>query len=243
MKLWVTRPSFDAEILSTILVTHGHEVVIESLLNINFKDIGVLNLENIQALIVTSRNGIRAAIAAKQADLFISIPLFTVGAGTAALAKALGFQNVIEGPSNAKSLLAVIQAHTVSDKGMLLHLASETLAFDLTYYLRKLGYRAICKHVYTARPVRLLSPNLLSQITIGVIDGVILLSPRTAQVYANLLEFHNVKVNAQNIIHFCLSQAVADRLLVLKVDKICIPWKPNINELLKLISNKAHQAI
>jgi len=241
MKLWVTRPAFDAELLQAKLAAQGHEAVIEPLLYIDFKDTGILELHDVQALITTSRNGVRAAAAARQASALIQLPVFTVGPGTAAMARAVGFQTVIEGSSTVDKLLPIIKENAAVKGGALLHLAGETLAFDLTGKLRSMGYRVDQKTVYVARAARQLRPSLLSEIKIGTIDGVILLSPRTAQTYLDLVLAHQVDQSAQRLVHFCLSKAVADKVSALQPHKIMIPKKPNIDAILMLTDQTTAQ--
>lgn len=241
MRLWVTRPVCDAEALRSRLVAQGHEVIAEPLLSIDFKDAGVLELTDVQGLIATSRNAVRAGAAMQQANVMKRLPLFAVGPGTAAAAKSMGFQDVIEGPSTAQALLPIIQSHAVANGGALLHLAGEILAFDLADELRQIGYRIHQVTVYVARSARELSPMLLSRMTIGTIDGVILLSPRTAQIYMDLVEAYQVRETARHFAHFCLSQAVADRLSELQPCQIMIAQRPNVNDLLMLTGQTTAQ--
>ena len=78
MRLWITRPEQDAGVLRAKLVAQGHEVEIESLLHIDFDDADPIELDDVQALIATSRNGVRAAAASDNADLARHLPLFAV---------------------------------------------------------------------------------------------------------------------------------------------------------------------
>ena len=234
MRLWVTRPATDAEVLQADLLVQGHEVVIEPLLSVDLRDSGIFNIADIQALIVTSRNGLRAIVSLPQANSLMELPLFTVGAGTATTARAYGFQKVFEGPSSAEKLLAVIQANTLSDRGGLLYFTAETKAVDLGYHLRQSGYHVREYVVYVTRPINYLSSTLISQIVVGTIQGVILLSPRTAQIYVDLIEKYQLALYAQRMVHFCLSQAVSNKLLALRPREILISERPNIYDLLRL---------
>ena len=123
MRLWITRPEQDAGVLRARLVAQGHEVVIESLLHIDFEDADPIELDDVQALIATSRNGVRAAAASDNADLARHLPLFAVGPGTASTAEALGFVHVVQGPSTAEHLVPTIVERTDVNAGTLLHLA------------------------------------------------------------------------------------------------------------------------
>ena len=60
MRLLVTRPEPDALKLRAALEERGHEATVEPLLSVSFDDTDPIDLEGVQALIATSRNGLRA---------------------------------------------------------------------------------------------------------------------------------------------------------------------------------------
>ncbi|MGI9409102.1 MAG: uroporphyrinogen-III synthase [Hyphomicrobiaceae bacterium] len=234
MRLWITRPEQDAGVLRAKLVAQGHEVVIESLLHIDFDDADPIELDDVQALIATSRNGVRAAAASDIADLARHLPLFAVGPGTASTAEALGFAHVIQGPSTAEHLLPVIVERTDVNAGALLHLAGGRLAFEIGAELQAYGYHVLQPTVYTARTARQLSVKLLQRIANAEVDGVILLSPRTAKTYVELAAAHQIERSARRMLHYCLSPAVARQLSPLQPEAVRISSRPNIAELLAL---------
>ncbi len=242
MKLWVTRPEQDAAVLRAKLVAQGHEVVIEPLLLIDFDDADPLELAGVQALIATSRNGVRAAARAPDADIARQLPLFAVGPGTASTAQALGFENVAAGTATAEMLLATIVRRSDVNGGALLHLAGGSLAFDLAGELRRIGYHVLQPTLYVARRATGLSPGLLSRISHGNLDGVILLSPRTAQTYEDLILAHQVEPAARRLIHFCLSAAVAGQLSQLQPEDIRVSKRPNIGDMLELTHQSTAQS-
>jgi uroporphyrinogen-III synthase len=242
MRLWVTRPELDAAVLRARLIGQGHEVVVEPLLIIDFTDADPIELDDVQAIIATSRNGVRAAAESPVADEVRQLPLFAVGPGTAATAEALGFENVVKGPSTADRLLQTIVAGTDVNGGALLHLAGGNLAFDLAGELRQLGYHVLQPTVYVARTAPRLSHQLLSRIVHGNIDGVIILSPRTAQTYVDLVMAHQVEHSARKLVHFCLSTAVAARLAQLQPEDVRVPNEPNIGEMLELTDQTTAQS-
>ncbi|MGI9426203.1 MAG: uroporphyrinogen-III synthase [Hyphomicrobiaceae bacterium] len=234
MRIWVTRPERDATVLRAKLVAQGHEVFVEPLLLIDFEQADPLDLIDVQALIATSRNGVRAAAESDVADVARQLPLFAVGPGTASTAEALGFDYVIKGHSTAEALLPKILSLSDVNGGALLHLAGGNLAFDLAGELRQMGYHVIQPTVYIARAATHLSIKLLTRIAVGDIDGVILLSPRTAQTYVNLVMAHQIERTARRLRHFCLSSNVAARLSQLQPEAIEVARVPNIRELLAL---------
>jgi len=242
MKLWVTRPALDAAVLRDKLIAQRHDVIIEPLLQVEFDHHVLFELDRVQALIATSRNSVRAVAASRQARALMRLPLFAVGPGTASTARTLGFQSVIQGASTAADLLSVIDRHAIIDGGALLHLAGKDLAFDLAGRLRQIGHHVRQSVVYRVYTVQKLTTATISQLERGCIDGVILLSPRTAETYVNLMLAHGIDHFACKLVHFCLSQAVADRVSRLHPADVRVPRRPNLSEILALTDQTTAQS-
>ena len=82
-------------------------------------------------------------------------------------------------------------AHIVSvaepSAGLLLHLAGDTLAGDLGGELELHGFRVLQPVVYRMRAATALADETVEQLAMGEIEGVILMSPRTATIYVSLM--------------------------------------------------------
>ncbi len=98
-----------------------------------------LELGGAQGLIVTSRNALRALAAHRELDQALKLPLFAVGDATARAARELGFARVTAGPGTGVALAELISSELNPDRGPLVHLAGETLAFDLKSALERQG--------------------------------------------------------------------------------------------------------
>ena len=241
MRLLVTRPEPDATALKAHLVAQGHEVLIEPLMELQFDDLDPIELDGVQALIATSRNGLRALAASPALEAARQLPLFAVGPGTAATARGLGFETVIQGPGTGRELVSFITEGIDVNGGALLHLAGDVLAFDFAGELARLGYRVLQPLVYIAEPVPRLSGSTVTRLRNGQIAGILLLSPRTAQIYADLLRQHDLVEAAHNLTHFCISEPTADRLSGLGQLKVEIAQAPNLKEVLALTARAAPQ--
>ena len=131
MRLLVTRPEPDATRQAETLAARGHEPVVAPLLLIEPAKDMTLDLDGAQALIVTSRNALRALASHPDLAASLRLPLFAVGEATAKAATELGFAKVTAGPGTGEELSRLI-ADTLDPKaGALVHLAGETVAFDL----------------------------------------------------------------------------------------------------------------
>ena len=242
MHLWVTRPQEDASVLRARLIAQGHDVFLEPLLVIEFDADEPIDLDGAQGLIATSKNGLRALAAREEEAAFArGLPVYAVGRGTAEAARALGFETVVQGPAAARELVDVIVETAPVNDGTLVHLSGADVAFDLCNELQHLGYHVAQPILYRARQVDRFSDGLLSNLITGRIEGVLLLSPRTAEVYVRLVEAHQILRTARKLTHFCLSRSVAARLASLQLDNVKLSRAPNIEEMLALTGVSAAQ--
>jgi uroporphyrinogen-III synthase len=239
MRLLVTRPEPDALKLRAALEERGHQATVEPLLSVSFDAAEDLDLDDVQALIATSRYALRAL---KRHPLRVAarkLPLFAVGRATAAEGRALGFETVVTGAGGIEELVAHVVSVTDPAHGLLLHLAGDTLAGDLKGDLELHGFRVLQRVVYRMRPAHALGEDTIEEFVTGEIDGVILMSPRTAALYATLMRKHGLTRVARRVIHFCLSSAIARRLEPLGDTPRQIAEVPRLEEVLALIDRAA----
>lgn len=239
MRIWITRPFEDAGRLRAQLIAQGHDVVLEPLLKIEQLEDEPIELDDAQALVATSRNALRALAGRPEEDACKSMPLFVVGRGTAQVAEAMGFETIIEGPSNASALLGLILNAANINDGAIVHLSAENVAYNLCEELRHLGYHVFQPILYRAIQVETLSDTLLHSIKTGRIEGVMLLSGRTAEAYANIMKSKELLGYSRNIVHYCLSEAVLARLAPLQPINSKTSSAPNIDEMLALTDASA----
>src|SRR5262245_42500319 len=239
MRLLGTRPEPDALKLRAVLEEHGHEATVQPLLSVSYQDTDPIDLDGVQALIATSRNALRALKSHPLRARARKLPLFAVGKATAAEARALGFEVVVTGAGTAHELVAHIVSVAEPSAGLLMHLASDKLATDLKGDLELHGFRVVQPIVYRIRPATALSEDTIEQLAMGEIEGVILLSPQTASIYAALIAKHDLISAARGLVHFCLSQAVARPLQPLGIVRTEIAEAPRLEEVLALIDAAA----
>lgn len=242
MRLLVTRAAGEAETLAQILKAAGHRPVIYPLTEIELLAPGVERWEVFDAIVVTSRNALRAL--ARDADpAMLARPLIAVGPGTAALAREHGFRRVLEGPGTARQLPAFIAANGFGQGSRIFYASGEDVAFDLAGALGAVGCAVETCVVYRAKPVKTLAADVAHDLATGELDGVILMSPRTATLYRRLLEAHGITPHA-SIMHLCLSERVADALKDLGVPT-ATPPQPDLGAMLaqigRIASEKAQQ--
>jgi uroporphyrinogen-III synthase len=246
MRLLVTRPEPDALKLSGLLEEAGHEAVVEPMLSLSFDGGDPVDLDGAQALIATSRNALRALKVSPQGSSALAearhLPLFAVGKATAAEARALGFETVVTGAGTAAELVAHIVSVVDPANGVLVHLAGDTLAHDLAGDLETHGFRVRQPVVYRLVPATAFSDRAVDELVAHAIDGVLLMSPRTAAIYAALVAKHGLVETVRTLPHFCLSDAIARRLAPLGPVPTRVAEAPRLEELLALVDESAAQS-
>jgi uroporphyrinogen-III synthase len=242
MRLLVTRPEPDALRLKAALEARGHAATVEPLLQVSFDDPEPIDLDGVQALIATSRNALRALKSHPALADARTLPLFAVGEATANEARTLGFAIVVSGAGNAEELVVHMMSALDPAGGLLLHLAGETLAGDLAGALETHGFRVVRSVIYRMLSSAALSEDTFEQLAMGEIQGVILLSPRTAHIYASLMRKQGLASIARTLAHFCLSPAVARQLEPLGAVPTQVAATPRLEEVLALIDAAAAQS-
>ena len=240
MHILSTRPDTgEVEPVAAGLAAAGHQVTSAPLMKVSHYG-RLPALDGVQALIVTSRNGLKAV--APLSDAARALPLYAVGPATAALARELGVKHVVEAPGTARELLEIITHSADRAAGPLLHIAGETLACDLAAALGTRGFSAHTETVYRTDPVEALPPKVADAFRQGTFDGVVLMSPKTANVYASLVQSADLGPQALQLVHFCLSDAVAQKLETLGAVRIAVAGLPNSQEMLALIAREASES-
>jgi uroporphyrinogen-III synthase len=239
MHLLMTRPDpgSEADPLEAALLASGHRITRAPLLSVAYLG-ATPSLDGAQALIATSRNGLKAVAEHLPGSAF-ALPLFTVGPATAALGRALGFGHVIEGAGTARELQALIQTEVRPEAGVLVHFAGDTLAYDLKGALGATGFEVRTEVVYQTETASEFPATVADTLRARGFDGVILMSPRTARVYARLARESGLSGEARSMVHFCLSDAVGRELASLEPVRLAVARLPNSQEMLALIAHEA----
>jgi uroporphyrinogen-III synthase len=212
-------------------------VVIAPLLALSFDDADPINLDEVQVLIATSRNGIKGLAAQPAAfEIAKALPLFAVGPGTAKEARAQGLGVIITGAGTARDLVPQLISNFEPADGLLLQLAGDTLAYDLDRDLSAHGFRLVQPVVYRMQAATALPYEIIEQLGLGEIDGVLLLSPRTADVYVQLVVKYKLTAATARVTCYCLSAAVAARLKPLGAVRAEIAPSPTLEGILSLVT-------
>ncbi len=234
MRLLVTRPEPDAGALAEELRSLGHEPILQPLLEFRVLDFDVASLMAADALIITSGNSLRALREKLDPGRISSSPVFCVGGETERRARRAGFKTIAAAADTAEELAAKIVA--AAGKSMrLVHVTGEHQAFDLAGALAREGLSIGTLRVYGMKERDAFDSNIADAVKGGEIGGVILMSPRTAEIFVALCRRHGLLDYVKSLHYFCLASTVADRLKPLEPVQVHVALRPNRTALLALL--------
>jgi uroporphyrinogen-III synthase len=235
MRLLVTRPEPDAGLFADDLRALGHEAVLQPLLEYRARDFDTSLLRSANALVITSRNALRALQDKVDIQNIANVTVYCVGGETAKLALAAGFRSVSAIADTVSALAPKIVSH--ADCGTeLLHVSGEHQAFDLSGALAREGLSVRTLRVYEMGACRALAPGVVARLRAGEIDGVLLMSPRTAEIFISLCRAHDLVDEAKALCYFCIAESVAGKIRPLGAKQVRVAAVPNRNAILDLVA-------
>lgn len=203
--LLITRPEADAAPLARRLKDIGVDSVTAPLFEIDYLDGPPLDVETVQAFLLSSANGARAlALRTPRRD----IPCLAVGDATARMAEELGFSSVRSANGDVDDLARLAADACNPKEGVLLHAAGSVSAGDLAAMLEPKGFKVWREMLYEARTASALPHVAAEALSEGRLDGVVLYSPRTAKVFRNLVVEAGMDGTIQELTLFALSNNV-----------------------------------
>jgi uroporphyrinogen-III synthase len=246
----LTRPRADAEILAALLRARGVDSLIEPVIEILPLDGARLPpLAPMQALLLTSANGVRALAAllgpppeVPEAPEARDLPLLAVGAATAEAARQAGFTNVEFAGGDVAALAALAKTWLDPARGPLLHIAGSRIAGDLAARLGDQGF-AVERHcIYRAEASDALSGETHDALASGKIDMVLFFSPRSARAFVKLIRAAALESVLARITAICLSPAVAEEAAGIKWRRIRAASRPEQAALLDEVAREIKMA-
>jgi uroporphyrinogen-III synthase len=227
MHVLVTRPLEDGAEIAARLAERGHRALLAPLLAPHFPDGREPDFQNVQAVLVTSANGVRALIRRTgRRDL----PIFAVGPQTSREAQAAGFTDIKNADGDAKKLADATARWTTPDKGVLLHVCGQEAPGTLADALTGLGFAVRRAVLYRVDAATALPPGAELALRDGSLDAALFFSPRSARVFCDLA----ASLATQKLIAFCISPVTA-QALTLPFREVRVAAAPNQAALLALL--------
>lgn len=233
MRVLVTRATDDAAETAATLKARGHEALIASLLEIQFRAGPEISFNGVQAILVTSANGIRALA---RRTTHREVQILAVGTQSAETARQLGFTDVAHADGDARALADLAIANLKPESGMLFHAAGAETRGDLAGALRARGFDVQSETLYDAVAARTFPPNVQAALTQGALDAVLFFSPRTAAIFGEIIAREGLTESCRTIDAFCISRAAADELRSLAFRDMRVAAQPNQQALLSLLT-------
>lgn len=232
----VTRPEHEAADLVRELAAVGADAVSAPMLEIALVDGPPLDLADVRAILVTSRNGVRAlAGRTRRRD----VPVYAVGDGTAAAASEFGFAPVESASGDAADLVALVMRRLPPGGAPLLHAAGRDRARDAGAALRAQGYPVRTEVLYQAQAATALPASGRDALAGGTLSGVAFFSPRTARTFGTLVSDAGLSDACRGAVALCLSPAVADAARTLPWRDVLVADRPDRAAIVQLVADLA----
>lgn len=224
MRILITRPLDDARETAAKLEALGHEATIAPLLEIRFRDGAELNLENVQAILATSANGVRALARRTQRR---DIPIFAVGPQTSEAARLAGFAEVKSADGDADALVEATAKWAKPEAGALFHAQGQQTKGGLAKSLSARGFEIRGEVLYEAVAASALPQQAIGALKAAALDAVFHFSPRSARVFAECVARAGLTHATEPLAALCISKAAAEALAPLKFREILIAARPD----------------
>ncbi len=231
----ITRPREDSAALAEALKRRGIEPVSAPMMTVAYVPAEIEDaFEACQAVLFTSRNGVRALCRLTQRR---DRTAYAVGDGTADAARENGFASVRSAGGDSRDLARLVADTLKPENGPLLHAAGATVAGDLSGALEKAGFRTIRRATYEAEPVAELPPGALAALRDGAVDCVLFFSPRTARIFLDLVAAAGIGSSLDGLVALCLSDAVAKELDPAAWREIRVAAAPTSEAMVKMLES------
>lgn len=232
MRYLITRPEEDAAPLAQAMQALGHDALIDSMLRITpFEDV-LLDTDGVQALLFSSANGVRAF---SDISLNRRVPVYTVGEASAAVARDMGFRRVFAAGGDVISLAQLVTASLKPEEGILMHISGTVVARELKDLLQKEKFNVFRVRLYESEPTTRLSDPTITHFNKGEMEGVLFYSPRTAQIFTDLIIENRLTEACRRVQALCLSEAVAEVADQLPWRAIKVAESPSQSAMLALL--------
>jgi uroporphyrinogen-III synthase len=228
MRILVTRPLEDGQAIAARLAQMGHVALLAPLLEPHFQDGPEPALDDVQAILATSANGIRALVR-RTARRDISV--FAVGPQTTEEARAAGFADVRNADGDSRMLAEAVALWTTPEKGALLHVCGVDAPGTLVESLIQRGFTARRAPLYGIEAATALPADARRALEQGAVDAVIFFSPVSAKIFLDVC----AGIPTPSLIALCISPATANVLPPGAFAEVRTAAAPNQTALLALV--------
>ena len=211
MRLLVTRPEPEATRTAERLRALGHEPVMAPLLETVFLD-PPPPASKPAALLLTSGNGLRGLMRWPVRPSWLALPVLAVGDRTAEAARAAGFTDVRSADGDGEALATLAIESLDPKAGKILYPAAVDRAGHWPDRLSAAGFSLELVEIYRTDPATSLPEPVVADLQEGLLDGILLYSPRTAKTFSELIRRLDPQPRLDHLSIYALSANVAAAL-------------------------------
>lgn len=230
VRLLVTRPEPDASETAARLRALDIDAVVSPLLLARTLTTTLPLASGFTALAITSANALRALDERGEIPRLQTLPVYAVGDRSAAVAREMGFAEVVSAEGNIDDLVALLAAAGVG--GPVLYPTARQQAGDLAKALAPHGVMVITSAVYEMHPAQQLGADL------DGLDGALFYSRRTAETFTRLAPAGSDRARPGML---CLSEAVAAPLLAAHFVRVSLADHPSEEAMMALALSFARE--
>ncbi|WP_375462866.1 uroporphyrinogen-III synthase [uncultured Methylobacterium sp.] len=236
MRIWVARPEPGASRTAERLAALGHRPLVAPVLTVRPTGAS-LPQGAVDAILLTSANALAALLATTEVSSLQGIPVFAVGARTAALALRARLGPVEAGAGDAAAL-AVLIAARLRPGARLLHVAGAERKAEPAATLSAAGYAFETLVAYAAEPLAHLPEAAAAALGAKPpgLDAALHYSRRSATVALELAQGAGQGGAFRALRHYCLSDDVAAALETSGITARFVAARPREDDLLAGLS-------
>ncbi len=228
----ISRPLYDGKKTAARVHALGRKSLCAPILTIADQAADFDGIEDAQALLITSANGLRAFT---RHCHYRDLPVFTVGRSSAKAALSRGFRHVYSADGTVEDLCRLVIDRLSCDGGALFHPAGLTGLSVLSRQLTQAGFTCHRKICYRATIVPMLPGSIVRGLYKSDFDTALFFSPRSAGAFIRLVAAYGLCHALRDIKALCLSAAVAKVVQPYHWKSIRTASSPNTDALLELI--------
>ena len=218
--------------LAARLTALGHAVVVQPMMRIVFLA-EPTGLAAPAAIAFTSANAVRAVAGWIAARSWRDVVVYAVGGATAEAARVAGFGHVTIAAGDAAGLAAAIRNGFDPRRGTILYPAARDRAADLAALLP--GFAVATVQAYRANAAARFEPAAAQALRAGAIDGVLVFSRRTAEIFVRLILAEGLLAGVRRATLYALSAQVAEPLAALAPAPVEVAPRPDLDSLVGLL--------
>ncbi len=222
MRIFVFRPQADCERTAAAISARGHQPVLAPLFTIERLEEAAPQ-GSFAAIVLTSGNAVPAL--AEGPSEWRELPVFTVGARSAARARAAGFDDARSADGNRDDLIDLVASNVPSPARRLIVTGKEHHE-DLPARLGKSGYETMLWTAYAAKAVDTLPEAAKAALETGQVDAALHYSPRGAETFLRLAKDADLLEPALALTHVALSADVAAPLIMADASTVLVAEHP-----------------